>query len=571
MELSYFFTVVRRNWSLLLASTLIGGFLAAGLSIVLREPASGPMYIKTATAVLLTPGATETLAAEKSRSAQFSTTSTWLVDSALLQQADTGTVAEIMKSELVESPAAQALGITTDRLKQNLRVEVVPESRILKVTTFGETALLANEINTELLRQLSLIIPSLLPRGTPELTLLNTSLEEPRITTGTSNAIQDLILRDPSNIVSDTSSVPTLVTGNSAFDKDSLTVTTSTGAPEPVTGTIQPAGTITFTATNSSEQETATVIEEAVDYVSNELTQLDMTDPLRNAGLFVTSVSDAQATGSLGTTDRTLTNIILGAIMGLGIGGGFVYFKNNRDSTIRTPAQYFRLSDSPPLAVIPKSDENSATRDDAFRALRSNLLFANPASKVFALTSAEPTNDTWRVAIALAESIAQIQRSVLVIEADPNEPRCATEFNLPTASGLSEVLQGQGTVPDAIHVIPRGNVSVLPVGECFAEFCDYISAPVYAELLETARSQFDYIIVVGPQLVANSLSPAIAKQSDAVVLVIRQDHTTTTDLITAATALNNVHATMAGVIVTNVPPGLESKWKNVPEGSTHVA
>ena len=60
MELAYFFTVARRNWSVLLASTIIGGFLAAGLSVALREPAAEPMYTKTATAVLITPAAEET-------------------------------------------------------------------------------------------------------------------------------------------------------------------------------------------------------------------------------------------------------------------------------------------------------------------------------------------------------------------------------------------------------------------------------------------------------------------------------------------------------------------------------
>jgi len=458
MELTYFVTVVRQNWRVLLASTIIGGFLAAGLSVAFREPAVEPTYTKTATAILLTPATAETLAAEETRSTQFSTTSTWLVGSDSRQRTETATVAEIVQSDLVESPAAQALGITTDQLKQNLRVEEEPDSRVFKVTTFGDTAIRAKEINTELLRQLNALVPSLLPKDTPELTLLNTSAEEPLVTTNASSAIQALIARETSSIVSDSSSIAALVTGNSDFNDNSLTVISSSGSPDPVTGAIQPTGTITLIATNSSEQEAATSIEEAVDYVSNELSQLALTDPLKNAKLFVTSVTETPAIEGLGTTDRALTNIILGAIIGLGIGGGFVYLKTSRDSTIRTPAQYFRLSDSPPLAVIPNSEGKSPARDDAFRVLRSNLLFANPTSKVFALTSAEPTNDSWRVAIALAKSISQIQRSVLVIEADPKAPRCTTEFNLPTAGGLSEVLQGQATIKNAIHATPLGNV-----------------------------------------------------------------------------------------------------------------
>jgi receptor protein-tyrosine kinase len=296
-----------------------------------------------------------------------------------------------------------------------------------------------------------------------------------------------------------------------------------------------------------------------------------MTNPLRNAGLLSTSVTDTQGAGSLGTTDRTLTNIILGAIIGLEIAGGFVYLKTTRDSTILTPAQYFRLSDSPLIAVIPESEENAPARGDAFRVLHSNLIIANLSGKVFSLTPAEPTNDTSRVTTALDKSFSQIQRSVLVIEADPHAPRCTNEFNLPTASSLPEALRGQSNVLNAIHIIPDGNVSVLPVGEYFPEFSDFVSAPVYAELLETARGTFDYVIVVGPHLVANPLAPSIAKQSDAVVLVILQNNTTTTDHITTATALNHVHAAIPGVIVTNVSSGLESNWCHVPEGSTNVA
>jgi hypothetical protein len=108
---------------------------------------------------------------------------------------------------------------------------------VFKVTTFGDTVIRSKEINTELLRQLNQVLPSLLSRGTPELTLLNGSSEEPRITMITSNAIQDSILQNPNNIVSDTSSITALVTESSAFDTDSLTATTSMGAPDSVTGT----------------------------------------------------------------------------------------------------------------------------------------------------------------------------------------------------------------------------------------------------------------------------------------------------------------------------------------------
>jgi patatin-like phospholipase/acyl hydrolase len=65
----------------LLTSTIIGGFLAAGLAVALSETAAEPMHTKKATTILFTSATVETLAVEEARSTQFSTTSTWLVGS----------------------------------------------------------------------------------------------------------------------------------------------------------------------------------------------------------------------------------------------------------------------------------------------------------------------------------------------------------------------------------------------------------------------------------------------------------------------------------------------------------
>ncbi len=88
---------------------------------------------------------------------------------------------------------------------------------------------------------------------------------------------------------------------------------------------------------------------------------------------------------------------------------------------------------------------------EAIRTLRTNLQFCGDDKRVILVTSCVPREGKSSVSVALAESIADMGKSVILVDADIRNSVMASKLQITGADkGLSHFLSGQCVLADVI-------------------------------------------------------------------------------------------------------------------------
>ena len=167
-------------------------------------------------------------------------------------------------------------------------------------------------------------------------------------------------------------------------------------------------------------------------------------------------------------------------------------------------------------------------------------------TKVIGVVSSAPNEGKTTVAANFAIQLAASGRRTLLIDADLRNPGLSRMFNPPPKTGLMEALAGELSWMQAIKVDQKTKLAVLPITprevksrEPFSN--ETLSSPEMADLIESARQAFDYVIVdlapLGPVVDAKMFAPHV----DGFLFVIEWGKTPTRlvkDLLDAEPEIN---------------------------------
>lgn len=125
--------------------------------------------------------------------------------------------------------------------------------------------------------------------------------------------------------------------------------------------------------------------------------------------------------------------------------------------------------------------------------------------RVLAVSSPRTGDGKTTTAINLAGALAQSPETrVLLVDADLRQPSVREHLNLGEsgARGLVDVvLDSALSLDDVIRRCPSYNLAVLPAGRPPASEYELLQSPRLQELLEAARSRYDYIVMDTPPLI----------------------------------------------------------------------
>ena len=198
--------------------------------------------------------------------------------------------------------------------------------------------------------------------------------------------------------------------------------------------------------------------------------------------------------------------------------------------------------------------KSATAESEAMRDLRTSLLHSNrgDAPRVILISSSMEGEGKTTVAINFALALAQLSKTCL-LEADLRQPAVARMLKIEPKCGLTDVLKESSSLVGALVYIPEHeNLAVLPSGTTPENPADILSSPQMVELLDTLKKFFDYVVIDSPPVIRFSDARFLSSLADEVVLVGRCGVTTRRAMQRTAELLNEVHASVAGVVLNGI-------------------
>lgn len=169
---------------------------------------------------------------------------------------------------------------------------------------------------------------------------------------------------------------------------------------------------------------------------------------------------------------------------------------------------------------LPEEKLSYAMRE-ALRTLRTNIQFCGEDKKVIMLTSCLPGEGKTSTSINLAKTIAELKKSVLLIDADLRKSVMPSRLNtgVKIDAGLSHFLSGQAGLSDVVMQTNVPKMHIMFAGPAVPNPTELLSTPRFEKMLESLREVYDYIIIDTAPLGLVIDAVIIAQFCDGAILV----------------------------------------------------
>lgn len=290
----------------------------------------------------------------------------------------------------------------------------------------------------------------------------------------------------------------------------------------------------------------------------------------------------------------------LGTFGGVLLGFTFVLVRERMDRRLQQPGDLMQYVNLPELGVIPSATFGSSkiayythaapkasvirtTKEqgvglpvwthkssrlaESFQATLTSILFSKEFGfrpQVLVLCSAGPSEGKSTVTSNLAVALAEINRRVLLIDADMRRPRQHSIFELQNQEGLSSLLRQRRPIlsnPSGPYIqetqVP--GLHLMTSGPIEANASNLLHSPRLGELLVVLRSEYDAILIDTPPMLHLADGRVIGQHSDAVILVVRAGKTTRDAAMAARKKFQEDGAPILGTILNDWHPGGNSE------------
>ena len=271
--------------------------------------------------------------------------------------------------------------------------------------------------------------------------------------------------------------------------------------------------------------------------------------------------------------DKTGTGrrVMIAGLLSLGVGLGLLLFLDRLDDRVNSFTELQELFDEVVLGQIPRQparrkgatlqligpDDERHAFVEAYRNLRSSFLYAGEAAarpRTLVITSSIPNEGKSVIAANLAILLANSDARVLLVDADLRKGILHTQFSLAPEFGLSEVLRGQRDWRQAVHGTRWPNLSVLPRGAVSHQSSELFVGRAVLHVLKEAAEAYDYVLLDTAPVMAVEDATSLAPRVDAVLFVLRAEHTSARVAHAALDVLHQRQARVLGIIFNAVRP-----------------
>jgi succinoglycan biosynthesis transport protein ExoP len=259
---------------------------------------------------------------------------------------------------------------------------------------------------------------------------------------------------------------------------------------------------------------------------------------------------------------KPVSNLMLGAFVGLVLGLILAILREVFDASIRAPEDVEQKLGMPMLGSVPKLEKGMtpalamedvrSSFSEAYYSIRTALQFSTnegvPSSLV--VTSARPAEGKSTTASALAKNLARLGSRVLLIDADLRNPSLHRVMKLENTQGFSNYLTGSHTLLQVAQKTEIPNLSFVACGPLPPNPAELLSGHRLDVMLKEAREFFDVVIIDAPPVMGLADAPLLASAAAGTILAVEAGGTGRHLANASIRRLSMGNARLLGVVLT---------------------
>ncbi len=205
--------------------------------------------------------------------------------------------------------------------------------------------------------------------------------------------------------------------------------------------------------------------------------------------------------------------------------------------------------------LITLSEPRSAAAE-AYRSLRTNLMFSSVENPIHTLLVTSPARDDHKsMTLAnLAVTFAQGGSKTILVDADLRQPKQHHIWGIDSQRGLTSMMVDDTAISHPpLHATEVENLQVIASGELPPNPADLLGGKRMDEIIAVLKARADYILFDSPPVLAATDAALLGIKLDGTLLAIRAGDTRRDHTAQARQALERVHVRVVGAVLTNAP------------------
>lgn len=309
-------------------------------------------------------------------------------------------------------------------------------------------------------------------------------------------------------------------------------------------------------------QAIATAIGETFPKVVSEV---ERPEDSRKASPIKVSLVEPASTSETPTSPNPTRNLALGLVLGLMLGLGLAVLRHLLDTTVRTDDDVEEITEEPIIGAVhydPRAGKEplivesdpSSPRSEAFRAVRTNLMFVDAANhpRTILLTSSIPGEGKSTTIANLALTLAQSGSSVCLIEADLRRPRLLEYLGLEGAAGLTDVLIDRADLDDVLQPYGADRLDVIGAGAIPPNPSELLASEPMSRVLLNLSARYDYVLIDTPPVLPVTDAVVLSTKVDGVIVLVGTTIVRKEQLKATLESLSGVDNTLLGLVLNRV-------------------